>query len=349
MLLIQSYEALVLSFVISLFITYFVIRFSSKLGILDTPRVRENHPATLHKISIPRGGGIPIFLTVLVASMIFIPFSKTLSAILAGGLLILGVGLIDDRKPVSPYLRLVINILAGILLVLSGISISFFTNPLGGILDISGFELLGLPVIAWGVTLVWIVALTNIVSWSSGVDGQLSGFVPIAAVTLGALSLRFSIESQWPVIMLSAIVAGGYLGLLFWSSFPQKIMPGYSGGALAGYLLGAMAILSGAKVATLLIVLGIPVVDAVLVIARRIASKKSPVTADAGHLHHRLLKRGWSKPAVSFFYSSITIFLGILVLHLNTQSKLYTIVMLVVLIGGLIAWLTFWTLPRKAR
>lgn len=344
-LLLASLQALLITFGISFLITPIIIRFAPRLGIMDEPLAREKHPATLHKFSVPRGGGISVFLSLLVTSAIFIPFSVNISAILTGAALILTIGLMDDRKPVSPYLRLVVNAVAAALLVISGITISVVTQPFGGTIDLTIFNLLGIPVIAWGLTFAWIVFMTNVVSWSSGVDGQLSGFVPIAAAALGALSLRFSQDlTQWPVIVLSAIVAGGYLGLLFWSSYPQKIMPGYSGGALAGYLLGALAILSGAKVATLLVVLGIPVIDAIFVILRRVATGNSPVKPDAGHLHHRLLRSGWAKPGIALFYWTITIILGFLVLHLNAQSKFYTIVMLTVGIGGAIFWLTFWQL-----
>lgn len=350
-LLSTSLQALLITFAISFLITPLVIRFAPHLGIMDKPNTREKHPATLHKSSVSRGGGISVFLALLVTSAIFIPFSQTISAILAGAALILTIGLIDDRKPVSPYLRLVINGIAAALLVFSGITISVLTNPFGGTFDLTIFKFLEIPIVSWGLTFAWIVFMTNIVSWSSGVDGQLAGFVPIAAATLGALSLRFSQDlTQWPVIVLSGVVAGGYLGLLFWSSYPQKIMPGYSGGALAGYLLGALAILSGAKVATLLVVLGIPVIDSIFVIIRRLATGNSPVAPDAGHLHHRLLRSGWTKPGVALFYWAVTLFLGFLVLHLNTQSKFYTIVMLIVGIGGIIFWLTFWPLfARRDR
>lgn len=339
---------LLLPFIIAFLLTPATSHFARKLGIMDEPRQREKHPATLHKSAVSRGGGIPVFLAIFSASIAFISFSQTLVSILIGAALILGIGLLDDHKPTSPYLRLVGNSLAALIIVLSGITISFFTNPFGGIVELSHFEFLGLPILAWGITLIFLVFMTNIVSWSSGVDGQLSGFVPIAAATLGALSLRFSQDiTQSPVVLLSAIVAGAYLGFLFWSAYPQKIMPGYSGGALAGFLLGTLAILSGAKVATLLVVLAIPVVDALFVILRRLVTGRSPVKPDAGHLHHLLIRAGWKKAWVAFSYWGIAAILGFIVLHLNTQFKFYTIVMATVVIGGLIVWLTFW--PLSAR
>lgn len=338
---------LLLSLAISFLVTPVVLLLAKKLNIMDDPKSRT-HPATLHRRPVARGGGIPIFISLVIASLVFLPLSKTLLAILLGASLILLIGLVDDRKSISPTIRLIVNVAAAGIVVWSGVVISFLTNPTGGIINFAGLELLGLPLLSVLLTIVWIVFMTNIVSWSSGVDGQLSGFVPIAAAALGGLSLRFGEDiTQWPVIILSAIVAGSYLGLLFWSSYPQRVMPGYSGGALAGFLLGLLAILSGAKLATIVIVLGIPVIDATLVIARRLLSGKSPVKPDTRHLHHKLLKIGWSKRKIAIFYWTITAILGFVVLHLNSQTKFYTIIMLFLLVGGLLTWLTFG--PLSAR
>lgn len=313
--------------------TFLVIKYARALGVVDDPQKRA-HPATLHSLPVPRGGGIPVFVAIFTASLLFLPLDAKLLGILAGASLILAVGFLDDRKSTSWKFRLGANAVAAFFPVLAGITISFVTNPLGGVLN------LALP-ISIILVVVWLVAVTNMVSWSSGVDGQLAGFIPIAAVTIGALSLRSTGDvAQWPVIILSLIVAGAYLGFLPWSVFPQRIMPGYSGGALAGYLLAVLAILSGAKVATAVIVLAIPVIDAGFTILRRLITKRSLFWADRGHLHHRLLAIGWTKPQVAAFYWTITSFLGFLVLHLNSQQKLYTLVMLTVLVGTLLLWLT---------
>ena len=180
------------------------------------------------------------------------------------------------------------------------------------------------------------------VNWSKGLDGQLPGIVLVAAIVIALLSLRFTEDvTQWNVLILAAITAGAYLGFLPWNFFPQKIMPGYGGGTLAGYLLATLAILSGAKVATMILVLGVPTMDAVYTIFRRMAQGRSPVWGDRGHLHHRLLDLGWSKQKVAVFYWLVSAGLGILALQLNAQQKLFTIVTLALVIGGLFLWLKF--------
>lgn len=117
-------------------------------------------------------------------------------------------------------------------------------------------------------------------------------------------------------------------------------MPGYGGSTLAGYLLAVLSILSTTKVGTLIVVLGVPLIDTGYTIIRRIASHKSPVWGDRGHLHHRLLDAGLTKAQVAAFYWLITALLGFLALNLNTTNKIYTMIGIAALLGGLIIWLT---------
>lgn len=177
---------------------------------------------------------------------------------------------------------------------------------------------------------------------AKGVDGQLPGVVGIAAVTIAILSLKFSADiAQWPVIILAVITSGSFLGFLPYNVYPQKIMPGFSGSSLAGYLLGILSILSTTKVGTLMVVLGVPLIDTGYTVIRRILSGKSPVWGDKGHLHHKLLDLGLSKRQVSYFYWISTALLGVLSLYLNSAYKLYTVIGIVVLLGGFFIWLTY--------
>lgn len=322
------------SAIVAFAVTPIVIKFAKYLKIIDDPKVHK-HPKVIHTTPTPRGGGIPIFLALFVSSLMFLPFDKHLIGILAGALILTIMGFLDDRYNLNPYLRLFLGFMAAAAPIASGIGISFLTNPFGGILNIPAF--LG-DIFA----LFWITFLMNIVNMGAkGVDGQLSGVTLIAALTIAFLSSRFSADiTQWPVIILAAITAGAYSGFLPWHVFPQKIMPGYGGGALAGYLLGILSILSTTKVGTLIVVLGIPFVDTGYVIARRVLSGKSPVWGDRGHLHHRLLDAGLTKSQVAAFYWLITGVLGILALNLNTASKLYTIIGVSLFVGGIIIWLS---------
>lgn len=357
----EIYFLLISSVLVSLFVAFLttplVITFACRLGIVDNPR-RRLHPATLHSKSVPRGGGIPVYVAILVASLLFLTIDKRLTGVLVGGFIVVAIGFLDDRKDMNPYIRLLGQFLAALLVVGSGIGIAFISGPLGGIIDLSGpklgFELLGEHREIWIISsffaLLWIVGLMNAVSWSSGVDGQLSGFVSIAALITTLLSLRFSMDmNQWPVIILSAIVFGAFLGFLPWHMYPQKIMPGFGGATLGGYMLAVLSILATAKVGTLLLVLAIPVIDALYIILRRILAGKSPVWGDRGHLHHRLLDAGFSKQQVAIFYWVATALLGIVSLYLNAAQKFYIIIGIALSMGGLILWInSFLQLSKRA-
>jgi UDP-GlcNAc:undecaprenyl-phosphate GlcNAc-1-phosphate transferase len=180
----------------------------------------------------------------------------------------------------------------------------------------------------------------NFLNWGAkGVDGQLSGVVGVAAIIIALASLQFSADiAEWPVIALAAIVAGAYLGFLPWHIYPQKIMPSFSGSNLGGYMLGVLSILTTTKVGILAVVLGVPLIDSVYTVARRLLAGKSPVWGDRGHLHHRLLDSGWSKRKIAFFYWGVTSVLGVLALNLNATTKLYTMIAIFLLVGALLFW-----------
>src|SRR3990167_1865734 len=329
--------------------TPLIIKFSKKLGIIDDP-AKHKPPSVIHTRPTPRGGGLAIFLAVAVASLVFLPLDKHLRGILVGASIIALMGLLDDRHNLNPYLRLGVGFLAAGAVVAAGIGISFISNPLGGIIDLSqpqiAFSLFGSQHSIWILSdlfaIFWITFMMNMLNMGAkGVDGQLPGVVVIAAITIAALSLKFSADiTQWSVIILASITAGAYLGFLPWNFYPQKIMPSYSGATLAGYLLAILSILSTTKVGTLVVVLGVPLVDTGYTIIRRIASGKSPVWGDRGHLHHKLLDIGLTKRQVALFYWATTAALGIFALNLNTESKFYTIVGVIILIVGLLLWLT---------
>lgn len=337
------------SFLISLTITPLIIRLYQRRGWLDDPQ-KQTHPKVVHRYPVPRGGGIAVFTAVFLTSLWFLPIDQHLAGILAGGLILMLAGVFDDLYNLNPYLRLGLGLLAAAIVVGAGIGIAYVSNPLvpGTVIDLSRPQL---PVYFWGesrtiwlvadlLALVWIVGVTNFVNWAKGLDGQLPGIVVIAALVIGALSLRFAGDvTQWPVIILAFILAGAYLGFLPYNFYPQKIMPGYGGGSLAGYFLAVLAILAGAKLATAILVLGVPLIDAVYTVLRRLLSGRSPVWGDRGHLHHKLMDLGWGKRRIAGFYWLVSAILGLIALNLNSRQKLYTLALLGVIIGASLLWL----------
>ena len=327
------YFAFIISFLIVFISTPLVIKLFYHLNWV-TPRVKKeqqniNNTATS---PVPRGAGLSIFLGILVTSLLFLPLDKHLIGILMSALFILIVGLWDDVSDISPILRLFTNIFSSLIVVAVGIGIAYISNPFGGVIDFSiwqyHFTIFGTPHSIWILSdilaILWITWCLNIVGWSSGVDGQLPGFVAISAFFISLLALKFSSDvTQWPVVILGMVVSGAYLGFLPYNFSPQKIMPGYSGKSLAGFFLAVLSILSGAKLATLFFLIGIPMLDAVVVIIGRLLKKQSPFSPSATHLHHLLLSHGWGRRRIAIFYWSLSLFMGIISLFLNSQQKFY--------------------------
>lgn len=350
----------IVSFILTVLITPLVIKFAKKQGLVDNPKLRP-HPAHVQTRIIPRAGGLAIYLGLIITSLIFLPIQKYLIGIFAGITLLLFVGLADDKAiKFSPYIRLGLLFIAALFAVGAGIGISFTTNPLSFftflppswtipfirfdeiVYTFNFFGTHNLILIADLFALLWIVALTQIINWSKGVDGQMPGITLVTAVILGILSLKFYYQgdiNQLSIAKLSFITAGTSLGFLLFNWYPSKILPGFSGSTILAFMLAVLAILSGAKVATALLVLAVPASDFIYTFIRRIAQGKSPVWGDRGHLHHKLLDIGWTHPQISLFYIFVSVMLGAVALLVGPEVKLFAIIAVAIIFTGLILWL----------
>lgn len=336
-----------LAFVTTTISVPLVLPLIKKAGLIDDPTLHK-HPGIIHTKPIPRGGGIPLFLGTLVASIVFIPLTPVTLSILFAAFLALVIGVIDDKfnaqsKDVSPYLRFLINILCAVIVVGSGVTIPFITNPFGGTLNL-GIQLSPLFQITLGdiVAGIWIIWVMNMLNWSKGVDGQMPGIVAISAIVIGILSLRFPFVLTSSLIdaKLAFILAGSSLGFLLFNFHPARIFPGY--GATSIYLLLAVvSILSSAKLATAILVMGVPTIDALFTIIRRLIKRKSPFKGDNWHLHHLLLRLGYTQRQIAVFYWILSALLGTMSLTLQSKSKLFALMMLVVIVGGGLLFLHF--------
>lgn len=340
--------AFLLTFITASLITPLVINLYTKNGWVDDPG-KNKHVKKTHKKSVPRGGGVVIFLSVLIGSLLLLNFDKHLIAILAGALILAIAGTLDDIFDIHPVVRLGTGLLASLIVVGSGIGIAYVSNPFSaGVIHLSqpqiAFSLFGETHTIWVLADIFAVLFImwnmNIVNWSKGVDGQMPGFVSIALIFVGILSTRFIDDpTAFNTALLSFITAGAFAGLLLWNWYPQKIMPGYGAGSLAGYFLAVLAIISGAKVATVLMVLGIPTADAIFTIFRRLKAGKSPLWGDRGHLHHKLLDvLKWGRRRIAIFYWITSFVLGLSSLYLNTMGKLITMGAVFVLVFGFLIW-----------
>lgn len=321
-------------------LTPICINLLKKYGIVDDPKVRK-HPAIIHSKPIPRGGGIPLFAGALIAGLIFLPINRITGSIYLASFIALLIGILDDKYDISPYIRFTVNFICAIIVVAAGVSVNFITNPLGGILYLNEFHL-GFIFLSDLVAVLWIVWVMNMLNWSKGVDGQMPGIVAISAVFIGILSLRFGIPDTLTqtTTSLSFIIAGAAIGFLIYNFHPAKIFPGY--GATAIYLLLAVvSILSSAKLATAILVMGVPLADGAFTIGRRILTGHSPFWHDKKHLHHLLLSSGLGQRRIALFYWIISAIFGGVSLFLSSRGKIFAIIMLVMIVGGALLFLNY--------
>ena len=320
-----------------------VRRFAIKVGAVDQPGGRR-----VHQSPTPRLGGIAItasILLVIVGTVLLAPdqlhfvdqtvagVDRNLVGVIVGIIILLATGIWDDLHDLNPWLKLGLQTLAALAVVAFGVQIKWISNPLGGLNIIIG---------SWTYLLVplWLLLMMNVMNWFDGLDGLTSGLSVIAAVIIVFLSLEPTVN-QPATAWLAAIVAGAALGFLPWNWFPAKIFMGDSGSMVLGFLLGVFAIISGAKFATAALVLGIPILDAVWVIGRRILTGQNPMQADRKHLHHRFLDAGFHpRTAVLTLYAIAAAF-GTIALRSGTAGKVHALGwlmgLMVILAGGLYA------------
>jgi len=339
------------SFITTILLVILALKFFPKWGMMDRP---QNYG--LKRKPIPYYGGLVIFAVVILAVLIFIPIDQRLLGVLIGGSMIAGVSFLDDFKKVNPWIRLLVQILAALTVVISGIGIESITNPLGGVIELNqvaiqipfGFGMIEFMIFADIFTIIWIVLVINTMNFLDGLHGLVSGVTFIAAITMFILSIgNYNIIDQSAVATLAIIVAMVCLAFWFFDFYPAKILMGDTGTMFLGFLLAVMAIFSGGKVATAFLVLGFPILDAFWVIIRRILSKKSPMKGDLKHLHHRLLEVGLSdRKALFLIYALCSIF-GLSAIFLGSTQKLFMIIAMgifMLIIGFIVV---FYSMERR--
>jgi len=176
-------------------------------------------------------------------------------------------------------------------------------------------------------TLLWLTGMMYTTKFLDGLDGLVSGVTVIGSVIIFILSLSQEVL-QADTALLAALVAVVFLGFLFFNWHPAKIFLGESGSLFAGFILGVLAIISGGKIATALLILGVPIFDVLWVIFRRFFEKKSPFLADRQHLHLRLLDIGLSHRQVVLILYTLTTIFGVSALFLQSKQKAYVLLLL---------------------
>lgn len=306
--------------IISLFMTPIAKKVAKKIGAIDVPKDERR----VHKKPIPLLGGLAIYVATIVSVLFYLPLDKTLISIIVGGTIIVVCGIIDDAKDLSPKLKLFFQILASIVLIIGDVKIDFITNPFS-----KGNTLLYLKGFSIPITILWVVGITNALNLIDGLDGLTAGVAGIASLSLLFVANKFSYAS---IMIISAIVSGSCLGFLPYNFNPASIFMGDTGALFLGFMLAAISIEGVMKsVATIavvvpIIILGLPIFDTTFAIFRRLLNGRSIMEADKGHLHHKLLQRGFSqKQTVLILYLISAIFglIAVFVTKANSRQAMY--------------------------
>ncbi|MBU5255651.1 glycosyltransferase family 4 protein [Tissierella praeacuta] len=317
-----------LAVVISYLFTPLVRKLAFKIGAVDIPKDDRR----VHKEPMPLMGGLAIFLAVVVVTLIFLPLEKEILAILIGGMVIVIGGIIDDLKELRPKTKFIFQIIAGLILIYGDVKVDFITNPFTNDSSLIYLNWLSIP-----ITLFWVVGITNTLNFIDGLDGLSAGVAMISSITLMIVAGKGYTNNYISVIILSSAIAGGCLGFLPFNFNPAKIFMGDTGALFLGFMLAAITIEGVMKsVATIAIVapiliLSVPIFDTTFAIFRRLLNGQSISAADKGHLHHRLLNRGYSqRKSVLILYGISASFglFAILVSKANSRQAVYLSILL---------------------
>lgn len=330
--------SLVVAMVVSFVSTPVVKAFAQKVGAIDVPRDGRR----MHKVPIPRLGGLAIFLGFLLTVLVFVHITPQLRGMLFGAVIIVVLGVIDDIMPLPALLKFVVQIGAALIAVFSGNIISVISNPN----VMSQMPYLPLGVLAIPISVLWIVAITNSVNLIDGLDGLAVGVSTISSLTMLVIALAVS-EGETAVLM--AALAGGCIGFMPYNMNPAKIFMGDTGATFLGFVLAVVSIQGLFKFYAVIsfavpfLILGLPIFDTSFAFIRRLCKGKNPMTPDRSHVHHRLIDMGLNqKQAVAILYL-ISAILGLSAVVLSTSGALKAMVFFVsvCVVGGVSARLIF--------
>lgn len=269
--------------VASLCLTPLVKKLAIKIGATDLPDYRK-----VHTNKMPRLGGLAIYLAFVIGFLIVTPESDYTLPILAGSFIIVLMGFFDDVYTLSPRIKLIGQLMAAVVIVAGGIHVDFINLPFDGRLYLGW---LSIP-----ITILWIMGITNAINLIDGLDGLAAGVSCIVLLTIAGLAFT---EGNYFVFAVSIILLGSTLGFLPFNFFPAKIFMGDSGAYFLGYIISILSLL-GFKNVTMfslvvpVIILAVPISDTLFAIVRRLVKKKPLSSPDKSHLHHRLLRYGFS-------------------------------------------------------
>lgn len=332
---------------LSFIVTKITRRIANYFDIKDIP----DRDRKIHTEPKPMLGGLALFLSFVIAVTAVALIGGTdeipavrLAGLILGGLTLIIGGILDDKYDLPATKQFLFPVMASLVVVLSGTHISYITNPFGGAIILDQYKIFDYPVFGSLVVFLWVLGMTYTTKFLDGMDGLATGISGIAGLVIFGLSLAPQVQ-QTTTAFLALIFAAVCFGFLPHNFFPAKIFLGEGGSTFTGFIIGVLAVISGGKIATALLVLGIPILDAVWVIVRRLWYRASPFVGDKQHLHFRLLDIGLTqRQAVLVLYFLAAAFGGVAV-FLQSFGKLIALAVLTTIM--LIVALTVVIIYRK--
>lgn len=292
------YLTLLICFAASIIITPLVKKLAIKIGAVDKPNQRK-----VHQKIMPRLGGLAIYLSFIIGLLILRPGGEYFLPILIGSIIIIITGVLDDMIELSAKVKLLGQLAAALVVVLGGVNVDYINIPFMGELNLGP---LSIP-----LTIIWIVGITNAINLIDGLDGLAAGVSSIALITISGMAI---LKGDMFVVSMGLIVLGSTLGFLIYNFHPAKIFMGDTGALYLGYMIAVLSLL-GFKNVTMIsliipvIILGVPISDTFFAIIRRIVNKQPLSAPDKSHLHHCLLRLGFShRQTVLLIYALAAMF-----------------------------------------
>lgn len=314
--------AMAAAFVASILLTPLVIKLAYRIGAVDKPNYRKVHAKVM-----PRIGGLAIFGAFIVGYALLLPEDEHATGILIGALLIIITGLLDDMFEITAKAKVIGQLAAAIVVVTwGGLQIEVINLPFFGQLD---FGYLSIP-----ITIIWIIGITNAINLIDGLDGLAAGVSTIALITITIMAV---IMGNFFVVATASILAASSLGFLLFNFHPAKIFMGDTGSLFLGFMISVLALLGFKNVAVVsliipIIMLGVPISDTFFAIVRRIRMKQPISAPDKSHLHHCLLRTGFSHRQTVLIIYGIAILFGITAVLFSQATVWGAIVLLAVML-----------------
>ena len=338
--------AMLVAAAVSFAATPLVKTLACKVGAIDVPKDNRR----MHKVPIPRMGGLAIFLAFLLSVLVFAEIDRQMQGILLGAVIIVVLGALDDVLALKALPKLFVQIAAAGVAVWHGCRIQFISNPN----VFSEATYLNLGWLSIPVTIIWIVAITNAVNFIDGLDGLAVGVSAISTASLIVIALM--VKEVNIVIILCALF-GACLGFIPYNMNPAKIFMGDTGSTFLGFMLSTISIYGLFKMYAIIsfavpfLVLGLPIFDICFAVVRRVSHGQSPMHADRGHVHHRLIDMGFSQKqavAISYMLSAI---LGMAAVVLTNDGETQALIFLaaVVVVGAIGFWVIFGHKPKEEK